>query len=646
MPLTPNSLEQRSGWNFIQRLPSLIFFLLFFLDVYLYIDPALIHISHFAHWRLPPYVPGLNVFSDLPAYPGKLAVFAAGWLLHIFYYSWAGAASITALAWILFWGADKYIGAMSDGRLRWLRFVPAIVLLAQYSRYCHYLMENISIAFGVLLVCLYLHASKLRPLLRLIIFLALSAILYYAAVFSYLLFVALCASYEVFHQRHWINGLAALLSVLLIPLIASMLVFDQTLASAYLCTLPYEPLIIGFQGPWLYLFLYLFFPLAGLFGAFWRSYAGKMKDSFKRYSVNATDSAENADPEIEETDPEIQEQPVASKLQLVFAASILLIVVLIAVFLSTDNVERQRRRIKCFAQHEMWTELLSEANELGPQDYDFAYCHDVSRALYHSGRLLDDLFHYPQVAGWQLYKVDDSISLSPADKMGRNSNLCDSLYEMGRVNEAENYALDALAGLMYHPHVLKRLALINIVKRQPDAARTFLIALREDFIFRNEAQELLDQLDADPDFTSNEEIQRIRSFMPVKDSIEECSPETLLRINPNNRMAFEYLMAYYLQTNQVADVVTNTARMAELHYDAIPRACEEAILIFMHSTQSRPFLNGYPISAETQERFFKFDRIIQSNNKNLRAAQGELEAEFGDSYFFYNLYGYNRIQKK
>jgi len=69
--------------------------------------------------------------------------------------------------------------------------------------------------------------------------------------------------------------------------------------------------------------------------------------------------------------------------------------------------------------------------------------------------------------------------------------------------------------LGYYPEGLQRLALINFIKGQTDAARTFLYALSKDFLYEDLAKQYLQRLDTDPLLSTDEEIQRIRSFMLV-----------------------------------------------------------------------------------------------------------------------------------
>ncbi|MBN1515608.1 hypothetical protein JXA32_03460 [Candidatus Sumerlaeota bacterium] len=590
----------------------------------------------------------------MPDFPGKTAVCAAGVLLYCFHYSWAGALIITAAAGLLSWGTGQCLDAISGGRLRAFRFIPAIVVLLQYSRYHHYLMENISLALGLLLFYLYTRACMRRGTLRFVLFLIFSVAIYYAAVFAYLPFVMLCALYESLIKRAWLVGLGTLASAALIPLAISALLFDINAAEAYLCILPndpaivpYDPLTVYFHGPVLYYFLYVFFPIAGLACVYWRYNGDKLQDRFRRFKANKGKAQKkkerkNKKGKIEQSKADTSQ--IASQSQGMLSAAILLIVIFSAVLFSTNHQERHYLRIRYYSQQRMWDDVLREGRKLEAERFNVCYCHDVNRALYHSGRLLDDMFAYPQPTGWCLYNVEAaSRSLSAMEKRARFLDLSETFYELGRVNGAEHYALDALTGLQYHPMGLKRLALINIVKRRPDTARTFLLTLREDFFYRDQAQKLLDRLEADPDFSADEEIQQVRSLTPDNDSIYGCSLEELLAKNKHNRMAFEYLMVDYLQRGKVPEIVQNIERLSEFHYSAIPRALEEALLIYTQTTGEKPDLHGYEISPESLKRFQTF-LSASSKYGDQQAALNELADQFGGTYYFYNIYGFAGCQ--
>jgi hypothetical protein len=110
-------------------------------------------------------------------------------------------------------------------------------------------------------------------------------------------------------------------------------------------------------------------------------------------------------------------------------------------------------------------------------------------------------------------------------------------------------------------------------------------------------------------------------------------------------MAFEYLMAEYLTTNQLEKFVQNLWRLDDFDYQKVPRHYEEAILIYSKLTRKEVDLHGRKISTETAERGRKFFGTLNYFTLDKKAAYNALAKDFGNSYFFYNVFGVSGIGK-
>jgi len=314
------------------------------------------------------------------------------------------------------------------------------------------------------------------------------------------------------------------------------------------------------------------------------------------------------------------------------------------IWLSYDPIARGNQRIDYFIRHKMWDELLQQSRQSLDQNYDIFLCHDVSRALYHSGRLLHDMFLYPQHYTGLLLTQDKSF---PQQLMvQRWVKISNTLYELGHINEAENASYEALSTLGYYPEGLQRLALINIIKGQTDAARTFLYALSKDVLYEDSAKQYLQRLETDPLLSKDEEIQRLRSFMLVEDGIKKTTPKDLLEKNKHNRMAFEYLMAFILLTGQHNAIAHNIGYLDNFNYPQgrIPRHLEEAVLLYEAMTNQKADLHGRRINTATIRRFQGFMQLFQGYKRDLHSAAKALEKEFGDTYYYFYFFLRNALQ--
>jgi hypothetical protein len=170
----------------------------------------------------------------------------------------------------------------------------------------------------------------------------------------------------------------------------------------------------------------------------------------------------------------------------------------------------------------------------------------------------------------------------------------------------------------------------------------YAAALKKDLVYRGRAQSLLEGLDRGFPPEQAAYIDRIRSHMQDEtagvtgtEPVDEILA-ALLRRNPRNKMAFEYLMACYLLTGQVDKIVANMGRARDLGYPEIPTLYQEAILIHFGSQGRKIDLDVFNISTETFRRYEAFVRLGNAvDSQDRQAVFNRMIREFGTSYFFY-----------
>jgi hypothetical protein len=444
-------------------------------------------------------------------------------------------------------------------------------------------------------------------------------------------FVLLAGIFEIFNNRRWLVGFSVFLSVLLIPYLTNTFLFDLNLSEAYHRILAF-PLQLNLKENILAYSFFSFLPIAGFACGIWRLFAEKQKPKKRRSGKKRKLSKSYRGPRTSFSLVAVIRQ---SKYKWLLHTLALFVLTSGVIWLTYDPVARNNQRIDYFARHKMWDKLLQQSRKSSVQSYDMFTCHDVNRALYHTGRLLHDMFLYPQHYAGLLLTQNQRF---PKDLLVqiwvKSSN---TLYELGHINEAENASYEALSTLDYYPEGLLRLALINIIKGQTDAARTFLHALSRDFLYEDIAKQYLQRLEADPLLSTDDQIQRLRSFMLVEDSINKTTPKDLLEKNKNNRMAFEYLMAFFLLTGQHNAVANSIGYLDNFDYpqDRIPRHLEEAVLLYMTITNKKADTHGRQINTATISRFQKFMQLFQRHKLDYKYPAKALENEFGDTYYYF-----------
>ena len=155
----------------------------------------------------------------------------------------------------------------------------------------------------------------------------------------------------------------------------------------------------------------------------------------------------------------------------------------------------------CASEQRRWDEVLAWAEELPfPDDraYDPQILYCINRALYFKGVLLDSMFAYPQVCS------TPSLTLIPRRyryDLASDARQCSEIFfDLGRINESEQMAYEALEQCGNRPEILKRLVQIYMIKGEPEAARRFLFCWLAASCIAAGARQVLQQLDSDPAF--------------------------------------------------------------------------------------------------------------------------------------------------
>jgi hypothetical protein len=120
---------------------------------------------------------------------------------------------------------------------------------------------------------------------------------------------------------------------------------------------------------------------------------------------------------------------------------------------------------------------------------------------------------------------------------------------------------------------------------------------------------------------------------------EETILLDLLKSNPSNKMAFEYLMAYYLQTGRLSEIAAHIRRAADFGYTLLPRHWEEALCFYMFQDSTlRAKFGDLPLRPETLSELNRFlEAYTGGFNKPARMAETAslLERKFGKTYYYY-----------
>jgi hypothetical protein len=622
-------IKQQSSHGLGRLLQSFLFFILFYLYLWLYVDLRLIYHGAGIITNFPVFYKGWTFFLPFLSYPGGPVEYLSAFLSQFFYYSWAGAIVITVQAWLLSICMDYMLKAVNLTRIRWICFILPVLLLVLYTRYTYYFATTMALLIALLIACLYVKMtlSWTKTLSHLSTYLSLSVILYCLAGGAFLLFAVVCAIYELIFRSRWKTSLFYLLSVAVVPYVMGLLVFRVSILDAFCNSLPFSWKILYYEvrkrEVTIVYLLYLLLPLTlfvfGILQILWKRFHF-VKDRTKKKHRNKS--------------PNLLSKILSwyrhsLKLKWAVESVLLLTIAGSVVFFSRNENLRIRFKVDYYAYHKMWPELLTSAQH-NPHNPFIA--HSVNRALYHVGRLGYDMFSWPQ--------NPDHLFLSDKKYKGMHWQIFDVFLDLGVVNMAENALTECLEGLGSRPMVLQRLALINMVKGNLGSAKIYLGPLSKTLFHAEWANNYLDLLETDPGLSTDKYIQHLRSLClnedcPMYSLLMEKTLLQLLEKNSQNRIAFEYLMAYHMINKNLNKFAQNLERLQDFNYPELPTHYEEAALIYVYRTKKPLNLRRYPPSPQKRKQFEDFSRLLISYGRNKQAAYKELSKKFRNTYFYY-----------
>jgi hypothetical protein len=662
------------------------FFLLFFLYVWLRIEPAVEYQSSALVFQLT--LPFLKSFLERP---GGLLDYTAAGMSQLNYYNWLGALAFTLLAWLLWLVTRRVLGTVAGVSSGAAAFgVPFLLLLLRDRYDCPALDMGTGLLAAVALALVYsrLLPSGVRPSsgaatsgrsragsdqsvvaapedgrtpalsrLRSSTWLRLAAcwgaswlLFYLAGAWPCVVLLLLIGLFEGLHQHRKCLGLAYALPL---PVAVWWLVRLHELNQAALLN-PWckrtEDWILGGA-------LYLFVPLAGVFSAVAALPSLKSENRNPKSDTNPKHERGN----VQDGRPGLRRAAGASRApaaatsaphsDAAFRAlghslfgvapgfgsriSVLGLCLLgwVLVWFGLATPRKQVAEMDYYTRRGDYERVLAVARRLPGDQMEFPSEVRLHLALYHTGRLGQDLFSYRNQSQWELL---------PGLGGGLTSCRAQSrtLMELGLVSEAEHLAHEALENDGERPELLQRLAQVNVLKDRPKAARVFLNVLSTVPFQESWARSWLRSLDQDPRLTGNPELQAIRSLMPTNDLAHEALPAEgllvqLLRCNSTNQMAFEYLMAKFLMDSQLNKFVERLGQLDNFKYASLPRHYEEAVLLYETLSHKPVDMHGRSIRPETAERFRRFMDAMNQHVMDTEQGRQTMTRDFGDTYWYY-----------
>ena len=546
----------------------------------------------------PTYLRGGESFTPYLLAPGGVIESVGANLSQYFSVPVGGVAVLGVVALVAFVATGSVMSLLGGKGGSLLRYVPPILLVVIWNRYTFVVADQLALLLALLVVGLYFRLPD-RSALRAAVALPAILVFYYVAGGLCLFAAAMCGLYELLAKRRRIAW-AYLLVGGTAPLIVGRLM-GETLSRPHLR-------LTGLSGD-----IVATVACAAIYGFFLILTA-----SLAVRSRRETSQA-HAEP----------------KLTRRAGAAVAMLVIALVVSLATlDRDVRTFRRLCRFSQEHRWYDVILQATRLvtdSPAEmYHGGTCRRVNRALFEQRILGARMFAYPQAPNGGLLSGPGMAEPCKSD----------TLLQLGAVDLAESRALESQRRWPNRPYTLRLLIKIAIVRGDLAAARGHLATLSRDIAHGQFAREMLSKIDGGYDFAQDEEIARIRSFMilgrPAGPVSMRGMLEALADRGPDNRMAFEYLMAQYLLNLQLEPMVARVRQVGRFDYEYLPSHYAEAILLHAILTGRQADYDGLPEKdASILISGPMFVRIYEQHKTDPRALQAALAREMGGSYFAY-----------
>jgi hypothetical protein len=587
-------------------------------------------ISPYLHYNFQQigFFTGIEFLKSFSTYPGGIADYLATYISQFFFFNAVGTLIIVAVASIQGLIVLSILKSLAgELKLRYSAFALillfGVLVLCDY-RYPYYASIRLLLAFIFtwLFITINLKWAKLSAL----IWPLMAVLLFYLASGSALFVFGLATSLIFMttnKERIWLLAIPGFFLLAgLIPYVGYKLIFQMTFRNIYGITMVRPPEQLTYtEGYPIYIYYSLlpFILLVVLLFTRFRKTDKVIESGSKTQSVQS------------------------GFLSFVRKASFVIPIQVIAFgilgyFLIAklhDSFKKKLITIEYLAENERWADLIKFSESI--DKYDFRVNFQVNRAHAHLGDLPDRLFSYPQLLGIS------GLFIDPTTMVGSSFLPTSDLYfDLGFMGESQRYAFEAETLLPNSPRILKRLVMINLVKRNYNLAEQFLKVLDKNMLCRDWVMKYEKYVSDTTLAASDRLIAEKRRFSPRTELFNVGTIQglkLLLETNHDNRMAYDYLLTFYILDTQLPEFVDYLKYYTNYNIKKLPRSWEEALAIYIMRNKAFPdFIPQEAVSEDCLKRITGFTKTLKSFKNDLPAAKTTLLQDFGETYWYYWFY--------
>jgi len=552
------------------------------------------HIHYLEQSQL--FIWSLDFLKEKFSLPGVFADYSGSFFTQFFYSSWVGAFIYTLNAFAVFI-LSFYIFKRHNLNNVIISFVPVWLLAILQSS--ELFTFNQAIGFLLLLSFFALYITVKKTSNRYILFFAGWPVLYILAGGFSISVIILCILHELLfrkEKKRYIITILYVITGVLIPYLCARLIFYIQPDKIFT-----YPVISELHSLFLYALILLFaWTPAMLLAGFFIDKAKSLKNRLLPWSI------------------------------INVAAGIVIIVLMAFVIYKRayNKMADMMLGVDHYAQRAEWDKLLKLSDRY--PGYNTLVIYYTNLALYKSGKLMDRMFCYPQI-GSQGLRL----------KWQRNLNLFFGGEVFSRLaynNESIHWAFEALVAKGLNPRSLKKLTVGCIVNGNYDIAQKYLSLLNKTLFYRKWAQQHIRYL-SDPDLMGKDhelsEYRDLRVNTNFFSAVNGLNLQDLLENHPENKMAYEYLLASLLLDRNLDGFAGAVQNLKYYGYNRMPLHIEEALIFYNFYENENIIPEGYSFKPETINRFNDYARDYTAYRSYHNVAAYELRKKYGNTYWYY-----------
>jgi hypothetical protein len=545
---------------------------------------------------------GIGYFLKSLSYNGGFAIYTGEFLTQFFRIPVLGAFIITALLILLQQAFKRLIYAVwQSGHFSVISWIPSLLYCILLTRQFYYISGLIGLIIAVVASLWYIKTNRVK--IRILKGLILLPVVYWLTGGAYLVFTLniVFAELALFLKDHKVRQLKSITLTNLfclflataVPPLARKFLFTDTLLQSYLSEAYYAvriffpvPLILVFASVSVLMVIYGFLPTG-------------LSDK-QLFTINT--------------------------------ATVYLLAALTILGLDSfsDFGEEKEMAYENLIYVENWGKIIEKAEAEQPSGQ--VPMAAINLALARTGRLSSEMFHFSQ---------DENSLFIPYIRRGLTPfTTGEPYYYLGLYNFSQMFAMETIESTVdakVPSRSVRRVAETYFLNGQFDIAGKYFTILSHTLFYGKQAKKYLDILNSDKSISVDPLTSEKKKLMPEHDFYYDYQNmdfalKNLIVSNPQNRMAFEYLMAYYLLKKDLDGFLQSIALVNQMGYNDIPVVYQEAIAYILTRLPDAPReLQSMVTDQAVIDNLQAYANLYSVN----RLDTMKLKNKFGNTYWYY-----------